>query len=64
MDVLLKRVQGLPPWVQQEHACHPITAAARWIMAAKLWSVLSLRMAMRLNSFKRQKKFSIKYRHL
>ena len=37
-----------------------MTAAARWIMAAKLWSVLSLRMAIRLNSFSLQKKFSIK----
>src|SRR6185436_13337388 len=33
-------------------------------MAAKLWSVLSARRAMRLNSFSLQKKFSIKCRHL
>ncbi len=37
-----------------------ITAAARWIFAAKLWSVLSARMAMRLNSLSLQKKFSIR----
>ena len=37
-----------------------ITAAARWIMASKLWSVLSARMAMRLNSLSLQKKFSIR----
>jgi Transposase DDE domain len=39
-------------------------AAPRKIMAAKLVSVLSLRMAMRLNSFSLQKKFSIRWRHL
>ncbi len=39
-------------------------AAPRWIMAAKLVSVLSLRMATRLNSFSLQKKFSIRCRHL
>ena len=33
-------------------------------MAAKLWSVLSARMAMRLNSLSLQKKFSIRCRHL
>jgi len=33
-------------------------------MAAKLVSVLSLRMATRLNSFSLQKKFSIRWRHL
>ena len=32
-------------------------------MALKLWSVLSARMAMRLNSLSLQKKFSIKLRH-
>ena len=37
-----------------------ITAAARWMMASKLWSVLSARMAIRLNSLSLQKKFSIK----
>ena len=37
-----------------------MTAAARWIMAWKLWSVLSARMAIRLNSFSLQKKFSIR----
>lgn len=37
-----------------------MTAAARWIMAAKLRSVLSLRMAIRLNSFSLPKKFSIR----
>ncbi len=37
-----------------------ITAAARSMMAAKLVSVLSARMAMRLNSLSLQKKFSIK----
>ena len=41
-----------------------MTAAARWMMAAKLWSVLSARMAMRLNSLSLQKKFSIRWRHL
>src|SRR5882762_10743820 len=41
-----------------------ITAAARWIMEAKLWSVLSARMAIRLNSFSLPKKFSIRCRHL
>ena len=37
-----------------------MTAAARWIIAWKLWSVLSARMAMRLNSLSLQKKFSIR----
>jgi hypothetical protein len=37
-----------------------ITAAARWMMALKLRSVLSARMAMRLNSLSLQKKFSIR----
>ena len=37
-----------------------ITAAARWIIAAKLVSVLSLRIAMRSNSLSLQKEFSIK----
>src|SRR5713101_1125825 len=37
-----------------------MTAATRWIMAWKLWSVLSARMAMRLNSLSLQKKFSIR----
>ena len=37
-----------------------MTAAARWMMALKLWSVLSARMAMRLNSLSLQKKFSIR----
>ena len=37
-----------------------MTAAARWMMAWKLWSVLSARMAMRLNSLSLQKKFSIR----
>ena len=41
-----------------------ITAAERWIMAEKLRSVLSLRMAMRLNSLSLQKKFSMRCRHL
>src|SRR4051794_1979505 len=41
-----------------------MTAAARWIMAAKLGSVLSLRIAMRLNSFSLPKKFSIRWRHV
>jgi hypothetical protein len=36
-----------------------ITAAARWIMEAKLWSVSSARIAMRLNSLSLPKKFSI-----
>ena len=36
-----------------------ITAAARLIMALKLSSVLSARIAMRLNTFSLQKKFSI-----
>ena len=37
-----------------------MTAAARWIMAWKLWSVLSARRAMRLKSLSLQKKFSIR----
>ena len=37
-----------------------MTAATRWIMAWKLWSVLSARMAIRLNSLSLQKKFSIR----
>ncbi len=41
-----------------------MTAVASWIMAVKLWSVLSARMAMRLNSLSLQKKFSIKWRDL
>ena len=41
-----------------------ITPAARWIIAAKLVSVLSLRIAIRLNSLSLPKKFSIKWRHL
>src|SRR6201993_2666950 len=36
-----------------------MTTAARWIMAWKLWSVLSARRAMRLKSLSLQKKFSI-----
>ena len=39
-------------------------AAPRWIIAAKLVSVLSLRIATRLNSLSLPKKFSIKCRHL
>ena len=41
-----------------------ITAEHRKIMAAKLRSVLSARMAMRLNYLILQKKFSIRWRHL
>lgn len=41
-----------------------MAAAARWIMAEKLRSVLSLRKATRLNSLSLQKKFSIRCRHL
>jgi hypothetical protein len=41
-----------------------MTAAERWIIAPKLASVLSLRMAMRLNSLSLQKKFSTRCRHL
>jgi hypothetical protein len=37
-----------------------MTAATRWIIAWKLWSVLSARMAIRLNSLSLQKKFSIR----
>ncbi len=37
-----------------------MTAAVRWIMASKLRSVLSARMAIRLNSLSLQKKFSIR----
>src|SRR5690554_5275936 len=40
------------------------TAAAKWIMALKLESVLSDLMAIRLNSLSLQKKFSIRWRHL
>lgn len=39
-------------------------AAPRWIIAAKLVSVLSLRMATRLNSLSLPKKFSMRCRHL
>ncbi len=39
-------------------------AASRWIIVSKLVSVLSLRMATRLNSFNLQKKFSIRCRYL
>jgi len=35
-------------------------AAARWMQAAKLWSVVSARRAMRLNSLSLQKKFSMR----
>src|SRR6266404_317986 len=41
-----------------------ITAAAKWIIEAKLWSVLSARIAMRLNSLSLAKKFSMRCRHL
>jgi hypothetical protein len=41
-----------------------MTAAQRLIMAAKLGSVLSARMAIRLNSLSLQKKFSTRWRHL
>ena len=41
-----------------------VTAAARWIMEAKLWSVLSARMAMRLNFLILPKKFLMRCRHL
>src|SRR5208283_4631305 len=41
-----------------------MTAAARWMMALKLWSVLSARMAILLNSLSLQKKFSMRCRHL
>ena len=41
-----------------------MTAATRWIMARKLLSVLSARIAMRLNSLSLQKKFSMRWRHL
>jgi len=37
-----------------------MTAAARWMMALKLLSVLSARMAIRLNSLSLQKKFSMR----
>src|SRR3546814_13532766 len=36
-----------------------MTAAARWTMALKLWSVLSASMAIRLNSLSLPKEFSI-----
>ena len=41
-----------------------MSAAARWTMALKLASVLSVRRAMRLNSMSLPKKFSIRRRHL
>src|SRR3546814_4569467 len=41
-----------------------MTAAARWTMALKLWSVLSARMAISLNPLSLQKKFSIQCRPL
>lgn len=41
-----------------------ISAEPRYIMAAKLVSVLQLRMATRLNSFNLPKKFSMRCRHL
>jgi hypothetical protein len=47
-------------WIHLEF----ITAAVRLIIASKLVSVLSARMAMRLNSLSLQKKFSIRCRHL
>jgi hypothetical protein len=37
-----------------------MTAAARWMIAVKLESVLSARMAIRLNSLSLPKKFSIR----
>src|SRR3954452_3423705 len=40
------------------------TAPASWIIAAKLVSVLSYRVAMRRNSLSLQKKFSTRWRHL
>lgn len=49
-----------PVWIHLEF----ITAAVRLIMASKLISVLSARMAIRLNSLSLQKKFSIRCRHL
>ncbi|WP_339156947.1 IS66 family transposase [Bradyrhizobium sp. 2S1] len=55
------RLSGLGPvWSHLEF----ITAAVRLIMASKLISVLSARMAIRLNSLSLQKKFSIRCRHL
>src|SRR5436309_14039162 len=47
-------------WIHLEF----ITAAVRLIIASKLRSVLSARMAIRLNSLSLQKKFSIRCRHL
>src|SRR5258708_9379499 len=41
-----------------------MTAVARQIIASKLPSILSLHIAMRLNSFSLPKKFSIRWRHL
>ena len=56
---------GMPMW--GEHGLGSVeihrelmTAAARWIMAWKLWSVLSARIAVRLNSLSLQKKFSMR----
>lgn len=54
-------LDGLGPVENQREL---IIAAPRWTIAAKLVSVLSLRMATRLNSLSLQKKFSIKCRHL
>jgi hypothetical protein len=46
-------------WLVEIHR-ELMTAAARWMKAAKLASVLSARMAMRLNSLSLPKKFSIR----
>jgi spore maturation protein SpmB len=56
---LLDRLLG-PVEIQREFR----TAAAAWIIAAKLVSVLHARMAIRLNSLSLAKKFSIRCRHL
>lgn len=39
-------------------------AAARWMADEKLLSVLSVHIAMRLNSSSLRKKFSMRWRHL
>jgi len=59
-DGILKNIRLGSVWIHLEF----ITPAARLIIASKLVSVLSARIAIRLNSLSLQKKFSIRCRHL
>ena len=61
---IARRDKEAPELGPVENQRELIIAAPRWTIAAKLVSVLSLRMATRLNSLSLQKKFSIKCRHL